>query len=173
MVTLISESHQDVVFTSDTVRCKGTMIPDNEVMAYPEIPDVAHEFAARVQSNTTFEVMEFLAGQQIKLSRRMAEEHAEMRMIQRALAGTAECEGERALDKIGRMRNADEGRIRIELPPLNAALVEVHRELTTIQNGAKDMVTKNKCLKKQEEYAQGQLVEAQRRISELEEQLYT
>ena len=46
------------------------------------------------------------------------------------------------------MRNADEGRIGIELPPLNAALVEVHRKLTTVRNDAKDMVTKNKCLKK-------------------------
>ena len=45
--------------------------------------------------------MEFLAGQQIKLSQRMAEEHAEMQMIQRALAGTAECEDKHALDKIG------------------------------------------------------------------------
>ena len=61
-------------------------------MAYPEIPDVAHEFAARLQFGTTFEVMEFLAGQQIKLSQRMAEEHVEMEMIHRVLAGTAERE---------------------------------------------------------------------------------
>ena len=104
--------------------------------------------------------MEFLVGLQIKLSQRMADEHAEMQMIQRALAGTAEREDERALDRFGRMWNADEGRIGIELPPLNAALVEVHRELATVRNGAKDMVTKNKRLKKQEKYAQGQLAEA-------------
>ena len=94
----------------------------------------------------------------------MVEEHAEM-------AGTAERKDERALDKIGRMRNADEGRIGIELPPLNAAMVQVHRELATVRNGAKDMVTKNKRLKKKEKYAQGQLAEGQRRISELECQL--
>ena len=113
-------------------------------MAYPEIPDVAHEFTARLQFGTKFEVMEFLAGQKIKLSERMAEEHAEMHMIQRALAGTTEREDERALDKIGRMRNADEGRIGIELPLVNAAVVEFHRELATVRNHAKDMVTKNK-----------------------------
>ena len=47
---LISESHaqEDVVFTDNTVRDKGTLIPDNEVMAYPEIPDVAHKFATRL-----------------------------------------------------------------------------------------------------------------------------
>ena len=147
------------------------MILENEVMAYPEILDVAHEFAARLQFGTTFEVMEFLAGQQIKLSQRMAEEHAKMQIIQCALAGTAEREDEHTLYKIGRLRNADEGRINIELPPLNAALVEVHQEFATVQNDAKDMLTKNKRLKKNEKYAQGQLVEAHRRISELEEQL--
>ena len=84
-----------------------------------------------------------------------------MQMIQCALAGTVEREDERALNKIGRMWNADEGRIGIELPPLNAALVEVHRELATVRNNAKDMVTKNKRLKKKEKYAQGQLAEAQ------------
>ena len=52
------------------------------------------------------------------------------------------------------------------------ALVEVHRELATVRNDAKHMVTKNKCLKKQEKYAHGQLAEAQRRISKLEEQLH-
>ena len=57
------------------------------------------------------------------------------------------------------MQNADEGRIDIELPPLNAALVEVHRELATVRNGAKDMVRKNKRLKKKEKYARGQLAE--------------
>ena len=95
-------------------------------MACPKIPDLAHEFATRLQFGTTFEVMEFLAGQQIKLSQRMAEKHAEMQMIPRALSGTAEREDERG------MRNDDEGRIGIELPPLNAALVEVHRELTMV-----------------------------------------
>ena len=67
--------------------------------------------------------MEFLARQQIKLSQRMAEEHVEMQMSQRALVGPVEREDERALDKTGRMRNADKGRIGIKLPPLNAALV--------------------------------------------------
>ena len=101
----------------------------------------------------------------------MTEEHLDMQMIQRALAGTAERTEGRALDKIGRIRNADEGRIGIELPPLNVALVKVHRELATVRHGAKDMVIKNKGLKKKEKYAKGQLAEAQRRISELEEQL--
>ena len=74
-------------------------------------------------------------------------------MIQGALAGTAEREEERALDKIRRMRNAYNGRIGIQLPPLNVALVEVYQELATVRNGAKDMVTKNKHLNKKKKYA--------------------
>ena len=45
--------------------------------------------------------------------------------------------------------------IGIKLSPLNTALVKVHRELTTVRNGTKDMVTINKCLKKKEKYVQG------------------
>ena len=33
-------------FTGDSVHGKGTLILDNVVVVYPEIPDVAHEFAA-------------------------------------------------------------------------------------------------------------------------------
>ena len=53
--------------------------------------------------------MMFLASQLIKISQRMAEDHAEMQMIEHALAGTAEWEDEQALHKMGRMRAADEG----------------------------------------------------------------
>ena len=78
-----------------------------------------------------------------------------MQMIQRALASTKEREDECSLGKIGRLWNAYEGRIGIELPPLNAALVEVHCELAIVWNGAKDKVTKKKCLKRKEKYVQG------------------
>ena len=72
---LISESYaqEDVAFTGNTVHGKGTLTPDNEVMAYPKIPDVVHEFAVRLQFGTTFELMKFLAGEQIKFSQHMVE----------------------------------------------------------------------------------------------------
>ena len=101
-----------------------------------------------------------MAGQKIKLSQCMAEEHAEMQMIQRALVGSAERENERDFGKFGRIRTVDEDRIDVELPPLNRSLVEVHRKLATVRNGAKDMVTKSKRLTKAEKYAQQQLAEA-------------
>ena len=56
----------------------------------------------------------------------------------------------------------------IELPPLNTALVEVHRELATVSMGAKDMAIKNKNVWKTVKLTQTQLQKAQERIAELE-----
>ena len=55
-----------------------------------------------------------------------------------------ESEDEDPLAKVGRKHNAGVRRVHIQLPPLNAALVEVHRELAKVTIGAKDMATKNK-----------------------------
>ena len=68
VTTLISESYKEVRFTGDATRGKGPLIPDNEVMAYPDIPDVAHEFTTRLRFGTTFELMQFLAQQQLTLT---------------------------------------------------------------------------------------------------------
>ena len=54
----------------------------------------------------------------------MAEEHAEQQMIERALTQRADSEDEGPLVKVGRQRNVGIRRMGIELPPLNATLVE-------------------------------------------------
>ena len=69
--------------------------------------------------------MEFLTLKQIKVSQCIVEEHAERQMTECALAGIAKHEDDRALSKIGRKWNADEGHIAIELLPLNMALVGI------------------------------------------------
>ena len=56
----------------------------------------------------------------------------------------------------------------IELPPLNAALVEVHRELTKVISGVKDMATKNKNVWQMVKQTQAELQKANERIAELE-----
>ena len=63
---------------------------------------MAHESGALFQFGTTYELMEFLVTQQIKVSQRMVEEHAEQQMIQRAIVGLVEPKKELALSKIGR-----------------------------------------------------------------------
>ena len=141
---------------------------ESEVLAYPDIPDTAHEFDALLQFGTTFELMEFLASQQIKVSQWMVEEHAERQMIERTLTQMAESDDEEQLARVGRQRNANIRRMGMELPPLNVALVEVHRELAKVSMGAKDMVIKNKNVWKTVKWTQVELQKANARIAELE-----
>ena len=55
-------------------------------MDYPEMPAIdCHGFVSLLQFGTTFELMEFLALQQIEVSQRMVEDHVETQMIERAL----------------------------------------------------------------------------------------
>ena len=61
----------------------------------------------------------------------------------------------------------------IELPPLNMALVEVHRELARTTIGAKDMATKNNNVWKTVKQTQAELRKANERIIELEQSVTT
>ena len=72
------------------------------------------------------------------------------------------------LAKVGRQRNAGIWHMSIELPPLNAALVEANRELARVSMGAKDMAIKNKNVWKTVKLTQAQLQKAQERIMDLE-----
>ena len=125
---------------------KGVFTSESEVLSYPDIPDMGHEFGALLQFGTTFELMEFLVTQQINVSQRMAEEHAKCQMIKHTLNQTTESEDEGPLARVGRKTNAGIHRIGIELPSLNRTLVGVHRELATVTIGTKNMVAKNKNL---------------------------
>ena len=57
----------------------------DEVLGYKDLPAEAYEFSALLRLGTTYELVVFLARAQIKATARMAEEHAETKMIQRAL----------------------------------------------------------------------------------------
>ena len=67
-------------------------------MGYKDLPAEAYEFSALLQLGTTFELMDFLT------AARKAEEHAESKMIQRALMVELEPKDDRALQKIGRKK---------------------------------------------------------------------
>ena len=62
-----------------------------------------------------------------------------------------------SLAKVGKKRNAEVCCVNIELSPLNAALVEVHRELAKVSISPKDMATKNKNVWKTIKLTQDQL----------------
>ena len=61
-----------------------TQILEDEVLGYKDLPMEAYEFSALLRLGTTYELVDFLARAQIAAAARMAEEHAETKMIQRA-----------------------------------------------------------------------------------------
>ena len=62
-----------------------TQISEDEVLSYKDLPVEAYEFSVLLRLGTTYELMDFLARTQVVAAARLAEEHAEMKMIQRAL----------------------------------------------------------------------------------------
>ena len=56
------------IITAQSQHGKGMLTAKSEVLHYPDIPDTAHEFGALLQFGTTYELMELLATQQIKVS---------------------------------------------------------------------------------------------------------
>ena len=61
-----------------------------------------YEFNVLLRLGTTYDLMDFLARAQVVVVARMAKEHKETEMIQRALIGDLESHEDRALEKIGR-----------------------------------------------------------------------
>ena len=74
-----------------------TQITEDEGMGYKDLPVEAYEFSALLQLGTTYELMDFLARAQVVEVVHMAEEHADTKMIQRALMGELEPQEDRAL----------------------------------------------------------------------------
>ena len=73
-------------------------------------------------------------------------------MIQRALMGALEPQEDRALQKIGRKKQAQNVALLIELPYLNAALIEAYRNLDHTW-AAKEMARRIKTTQQQAKWA--------------------
>ena len=111
----------------------------------------AYEFSAFLWLGTKYEIMDFLARAQVATTTRMVEEHAETKMIQRALTRGLEPHEDRALQKIGRKKQAKMPPLLMELPDLNTALVEAYRDLDQTngamhQNGTKASTTCHRAM---------------------------
>ena len=83
-----------------------TQISEDEVLCYKHLLVEAYEFSELLRLGTTYKLMDFFARAQVGAAARMAEEHAESKMIQRALMGELEPQQDRALQKIGRKKQA-------------------------------------------------------------------
>ena len=74
----------------------------------------------------------------------MAEEHAESKMIQRALMGELEPQEDCTLPKIGRKKQAKNVALLMEVPELNTALIDAYRDLDHTTRAAKDLARRIK-----------------------------
>ena len=126
-----------------------TQISEDEVLGYKDLPAEAYEFSALLRLGTTYELVDFLARAQIAAAARMADEHAETKMIQRALLGETEPKDDRALQKIGRKKQAKQTALLMEVPELNTALIEAYRDLDHTTRAAKDMARRIKTAQQQ------------------------
>ena len=110
-----------------------------EAMGFSDIPPAAHELAASLQFETSYELVEWLPRRLQEVSGRMAQEHKDQIMIQNSLIGAVELEEQAEVDRIGRQRNAKNKGEAIQIPHLHEALVEVHREYEKASRAARDM----------------------------------
>ena len=74
-----------------------TQISEDEVLGYRDLPAEPYEFSVLLRLGTTYELMDFLSRAQVAAAARMAKEHTESKMIQRALMGELEPHEDRAL----------------------------------------------------------------------------
>ena len=110
-------------------------------------------FEALSQNGATYELIDFLAKLQIAVAAKMAQEHAEQQVIERALHYEPPSDDEPKLKKVGRKRATRKHRTGIELPELNMALIETYRELNCATRAAKDMAANIKVARQQAKIA--------------------
>ena len=150
-ITLMGKLQQD----------QASWISVETVLRYPDIPAAAHELAAIMQFWMTYELVTATA--------KLAKEHEDKLMVQRALAG--DIENNKALNRIGKKRQGKTRHLAIELPVLNMALGEVHQELKRTRTAAKDMVYHSKKTRKGADLAVQRLLESRAKIQALERQV--
>ena len=114
-------------------------ITEAEVFTLRDMPTESFELGALLRHGTTYELIDFLARLQVAAAARMAQEHAELQVIERALDNEPASDDEPKLQKVGRKRALKKRRTRIELPELNTTLVETYKELDYATRTAKDM----------------------------------
>ena len=135
------------------------------------MPAESFELGTLLRHGTAYELVDFLTRLQVSAVARMAQEHAELQVIERALDNEPASDDEPKLQKVGRKRALKKRRTRIELPELNTALVETYKELDYATRAAKDMAENIKIARQHAKTAINlwQTSEAQR--AELERKL--
>ena len=92
-------------------------------------------------------------------------------MIQRALMGELEPKDDRALQKIGRKKQAKNTALLMEVPELNTALIEAYRDLDHTTRAAKDLARRIKTTQQQAKVATELWRAAELKLASLEQNL--
>ena len=150
---------------------QSSQISEKDVFALRDMPAEAFELAALLQHGTAYELIDFLARLQVAAAARMATEHAERQVIERALDNEPASDDEPKLQRVGRKRALKKRRTRIELPELNTALVDTYKELDYATRAAKDMAANIKIARQQAKRATDLWHNSEQQRAELEQQL--
>ena len=94
----------------------------------------------------------------------------ESKMIQRALMGELEPQEDRALQKIGRKKQAKNATLLMELPELNTTLIEAYHNFNHTTRAAKDMACCIKTTQQQTKWATELWQAAEKKLASLEQQ---
>ena len=111
-------------------------------MTFKDLPAESHELSAISQHDTSYELIDFLARLKVVVAARMAQEHAEQQLIERALDNESTSNDEPKLQKVGCKRATKKRRTRIELPELNTTLVETYWKWERTMHVANAMAAK-------------------------------
>ena len=104
-------------------------VPLDDILAFTDIPPVAHEFAALLQAGTSYELVDWLAKRLQFAAEQLPQEHKDREMIQKALLGALTLEEEEAHEQLEQQQGAKKKVMDIQMSPLNTGLVKVHEEL--------------------------------------------
>ena len=124
-----------------TEKDQASRVSVDDVFTLRDMLAESFELGALLHHGTTYELIDFLAKLQVATANRMAQEHAEKQVIQRALDNEPASDDEPKLQKVGRKRGTKKQRTRIELLELNMVLVETYKELDHATRATKDMAT--------------------------------
>ena len=104
-------------------------ITDTKVFTLRDMSVESFKRGDLLRHGTAYELVYFLARLQVATASRMAQQHAELQVIERALDNEPTSDDEPKLQKVGRKCALKKRRTHIELPELNTALVETYKEV--------------------------------------------
>ena len=114
---------------------------EDEVLTLCDMHAKAFELGAILQHSTAYGLIDFQAKLQVAFAARMAQDHAENQVIERALDNEPASDVEPKLQRVSQKRVTKKRDTHIELPKLNTTLVEVYHELNHTTQEAKDTAT--------------------------------